>query len=249
MCGVTLPTIRHTARRALTGLRRITEPARRAALRRRTGLKLHLGCGDDRLEGFTNIDYRPTRATDVVMNLDAPRFAPGSIALAFSNAFFEHLYRASRATHLRAIRDALQPDGVCCYIGIPYFRNVARFYLDQAPGTAGDRFDLFNVYRYTHGAPEQADGWWIGQLHKSLFDEEELAGLLRGAGFESYVLFCYGYPGDAHELPVTMGFFATRAGHSRDALRRPCLAFLERFADVRIRLRTLEWLSAPTDTQ
>ena len=110
---------------------------------------------------------------------------------------------------MRRIREALEPGGACCYIGVPYFRNVARFYLEKAPGTLGPVFDLYNVYRYTHGDPEHQQAWWLGQLHKSLFDEDELAGLLREAGFESFVMFCYGYPGDDHELPVTMGFYAT----------------------------------------
>ena len=32
--------------------------------------------------------------------------------------------------------------------------TIARLYLAQAPGVLGERFDLFNVYRYTHGDPE-----------------------------------------------------------------------------------------------
>lgn len=203
---------------------------------------MHLGCGDDRQPGFTNVDYRPTSATDVAMDLNDPPFAPGSVALAFSNAFFEHLYRDSRLPHLRRIRKSLQADGVCCYIGIPYFKNIARFYLEKRPGTLGPLFDLFNVYRYTHGNPEQAHGWWVGQLHKSLFDEEELAGLLSRAGFESFVMFCYGYPGDDAELPVTMGFYASKQPRSVEDQRNECLAFLQRFADKRIRMSTLEWL-------
>jgi hypothetical protein len=166
------------------------------------------------------------------------------LALAFSNAFFEHLYRHSRLPHLRCIHAALEPDGVCCYIGVPYFRNVARFYLMRGPGTAGRVFDLHNVYRYTHGDPEQAPDWWIGQLHKSLFDEDELSALLDDSGFASHVMFCYAYPGDVNEVPVTMGFYATRRAYRPEELRDACQSFLEQFADTRIRLATLEWLTA-----
>jgi hypothetical protein len=176
------------------------------------------------------------------MDLNDPSFAPASVAFAFSHAFFEHLYRNSRLPHLSRIRKSLQPDGACCYIGIPYFRNIARFYLEKRPGTFGPRFDLFNVYRYTHGNPEQARGWWVEQLHKSLFDEEELSGLLHRAGFESFVMFSYGYPGDDAELPVSMGFYASKQPRSVEEQRKDCLSFLERFADKRIRLNTLEWL-------
>ena len=177
------------------------------------------------------------------MDLNVPRLAPSSVALAFSNAFFEHLYRQQRLPHLRRIRESLEDAGVCCYIGVPYFRNIARFYLERAPGTLGPVFDLYNVYRYTHGDPEHQPQWWLGQLHKSLFDEEELAILLNDAGFPSYVMFCYGYPGDDHELPVTMGFYATAAAVPIEQQRRACLRFLERFAGTRIRLDTLVWLA------
>ena len=215
-----------------------------AGLQRQRSLKVHLGCGDDRLAGFVNIDNRPTAATDVVMGLDLPRFARDSVSLAFSNAFFEHLYRGSRQPHLQRIRESLMENGICCYIGIPYFRNVAKFYLERAPGTAGPCFDLYNVYRYTHGDPEGSPAWWIGQLHKSLFDEDELAGLLRSSGLASFVLFCYGYPGDASELPVTMGFYASGKARPADALRSECASFLGQFADRRIRMSTIEWLEA-----
>ena len=55
-------------------------------------------------------------------------------------------------------------------------------------------------------------------------------------------MFCYGYPGDDHELPVTMGFYASGTAAPIEQQRDECLWFLERFADQRIRLGTLVWL-------
>lgn len=220
----------------------LTKGSRIAALQKQRSLRVHLGCGDDRLAGFLNIDYRPTPATDVVMDLNLPQFAPASVSLAFSNAFFEHIFRNSRLPHLQRIRDSLEERGACCYIGIPYFRNIARFYVERAPGTAGPVFDLYNVYRYTHGDPEQVPSWWIGQMHKSLFDEDELRLLLQNSGFSSYVVFCYAYPGDVNEMPVNMGFFSKCINIPSENLRDECLMFLRRFEGTRIRLNTLEWL-------
>jgi predicted SAM-dependent methyltransferase len=239
-----LKTIRHVRATLLRIPKRIINARRLSELQKRRSLRLHLGCGGDRLPDCINIDYRPTPATDLTMDLNVPRLAPSSVALAFSNAFFEHLYRPQRLPHLRRIRESLEADGVCCYIGVPYFRNIAKFYLEKAPGTLGPVFDLYNVYRYTHGDPEHQPAWWLGQLHKSLFDEEELSVLLTDAGFQSFVMFCYGYPGDDHELPVTMGFYASRAAAPIGQQRNECLRFLEKFADQRIRLGTLAWLSA-----
>jgi predicted SAM-dependent methyltransferase len=239
--------LRNTARAArnwLRSRRRAQQNRRRlAALQHRRSLRVHLGCGDDRLDGFVNIDARATDAVDVAMDLSLPSLADGSVSLAFSNAFFEHLYREARGPHLQRIRQALAPDGVCCYIGVPYFPNIARLYVERGPGTVGPVFDLFNVYRYTHGHPEGQASWWLGQLHKSLFDESEVAALLAQSGFGAAVMFCYGYPGDVNEVPVTMGFYATCEAIGPAELRQRCLAFLERFADTRIRIATLEWLS------
>jgi predicted SAM-dependent methyltransferase len=221
----------------------IANPRRLAELQRQRGLRIHLGCGDDRLADFVNLDYRLTAAVDVAMDLNLPALAPGSVALAFSNAFFEHLYRASRGPHLQRMCEALEPGGACCYMGVPYFRNIARLYVERGPGTAGPVFDLFNVYRYTHGDPEGQQAWWIGQLHKSLFDEDELGALLTASGFGAFVMFAYGYPGDVNEVPVTMGFYATREACPADDLQRRCLEFLERFRDTRIRLQTITWLT------
>jgi hypothetical protein len=222
--------------------RALRNRTRLAALQRERSLRIHLGCGDDRLPGFVNIDSRPTAAADVAMDLGLPRLADGSVSLAFSNAFFEHLYRPSRGPHLQRIRRALESHGVCCYMGIPYFPNIARLYLERGPGTAGPVFDLYNVYRYTHGAPEGQESWWLGQLHKSLFDEAEVEALLAASGFGAYTMFCYGYPGDVNEVAVTMGFYATCEAMAPADLRQHCLTFLGPFADTRIRLATLEWL-------
>jgi predicted SAM-dependent methyltransferase len=221
----------------------IANARRRARLQQQRDLRLHLGCGDDKLPGFVNLDYRLTGAVDVALDLNLPPLAAESVALAFSHAFFEHLYRASRLPHLRRIREALAPGGVCCYLGVPYFRNIARLYVERGPGTASAVFDLFNVYRYTHGDPEGQQAWWLGQLHKSLFDEDELGALLAQAGFGGFVMFAYGYPGDVNEVAVTMGFYATRDPSTPEELRRRCLAFLQPFADTRIRLETLQWLT------
>ena len=138
----------------------------------------------------------------------------------------------------------METGGGCCYIGIPYFKNVAKFYLERAPGTAGTVFDLYNVYRYTHGDPERAPDRWLEQLHKSLFNEEEIITLLSQSGFGSFVIFCYGFPGDVHELPVNLGFYGSCESRPLDELRSGCLVFLERFADWRIRMNTLEWVGS-----
>jgi hypothetical protein len=176
------------------------------------------------------------------MDLSRPRFTPGSLRVCFSHAFFEHLLRNDRLPHLRAIHEALELGGVVCYLGIPDFANIARFYLERRPGIIGPVFDLFNVYRYTHGDPE-AVGWYMAQLHKSLFDFGEVAGLLAAAGFRHFVVvsYCFGM----EKLPVNLGFFAVKGElqQGRD-LHLECLAFMREHA-AQVNLGSVSFFRSP----
>lgn len=134
-------------------------------LKYRKEIQVHLGCGQERIPGFINIDERVTSATDYLVNLNnITVFGEGNVKCFFSHAFLEHLLRNQRLGHLKKIYEALKSDGFCCYIGIPYFPTIAKFYLDGGAGIVGEKFDLFNVYRFTHGDPELAKGGWVGRI-------------------------------------------------------------------------------------
>ncbi len=203
-------------------------------------LKLHLGCGAKRLPGFVNIDVRRTAATDFTEDLKDLRSFSANAEIIFSNAFFEHIFRADHLPHLRGAFRALRPGGIICYLGIPNFPVIARSYLDAGPGTIGPVFTLYNAYRHTHADYEQAPGAFVEETHKYLFDKDELARLLDTAGFESFVVFQYAHPDDVNPVPVNLGFFAT-VGSSSVQLRHRCLAFLDGFPDQVI-VGTVEFL-------
>lgn len=80
--------------------------------------------------------------------------------------------------------------------------NVAQAYLGRRrPGNTSEEFDLFEAYRYTHGAPEGRSNWWQAQLHKGLFDAKTEAGFTSPTVFR----YCWGKPN-----PVTLGFVARK---------------------------------------
>ena len=186
-------------------------------------LKLHVGCGNVRLNGFTNVDLRPTDAVDARGHAsDLSAFADGSVRLLFAHALFEHVFLAHHLMVLSEWRRVLAEAGSVICLGIPDFEAVARLYLDKAAGVVGERFDLHNVYRYTHGEPEHAcpPAWatfdplrrpnagpsgYLPQLHKALFDASYVRNLTRSAGFSTAV-FRYAYPGEEHAL--NLGFVA-----------------------------------------
>jgi predicted SAM-dependent methyltransferase len=190
--------------------------------------RYHLGCGPRPLAGWVNVDIQEAPGTDVAMDLTEVALPEASGEVVFSNAFFEHLRRDERVRHLRSVLRVLAPGGSVCYLGLPDFRAVAELYLSGGPGMEGPVFDLYEVYRYTHGEPEVvAPEAYYGQLHKSLFDTDEVRGLLTDAGFPSFTVFTYVYPGEP--AAVTLGFFATREPRSADALERDARAFLAPF--------------------
>jgi hypothetical protein len=129
--------------------------SRKIRLRQQKNIRFHFGCSNIRLNDFINVDCRFTPAVDITVDLNNFKLKSGSAALVFSNAFFEHLFRLQRVNHLRRVYDLLNASGVICYIGLPYFKNIAKLYLEKGPGTSGAIFDLYNVYRYTHGDPDR----------------------------------------------------------------------------------------------
>ncbi len=205
-------------------------------------MRYHMGCGDQRVEGYVGVDIRKTGAADIVADLNDPKLPDDPPAdVVFSHAFFEHLRRDSRVPHLSAVRDALAPEGVACYIGLPDFRRVAELYLGGGPGVVGPTFDLFHVYRYTHGDPEHKADWWEAQLHKSLFDVEEVGRLLKDAGFASFVVFRYVFPGESDELDLSLGFYAVTRRVATEQLERDCRAYLAAFDGRFLKLETVRF--------
>ena len=127
--------------------------------------------------------------------------------------------------HLRSLRRALSHDGFVCYLGLPNFRAIAELYLNRGPGTIGPVFNLYNAYWFTHGDPEVvAPHAYFEQLHKSLFDTEEVSELVSGAGFPSFTSFSYAHPGDP--VAVSLGFYATADKKPVDELERDARSFL-----------------------
>lgn len=190
------------------------------------GMRLHIGSSTVRLQGFTNVDIRAVPGVDIVGHAaDLHRVSDSEVEFLFANAVLEHIFVGQLLRVFAEWRRVLSADGTMLCLGIPDFGAVARLYLEEAPGVIGERFDLFNVYRYTHGDPEHAtDPWswttwspakhpqraprgWLPQLHKCLWDETYLRSMLADTGLV-YTIFRYAYPGETAKL--NLGFVAAR---------------------------------------
>jgi hypothetical protein len=171
-----------------------------AALRGRSGLKVHLGCGNDIRPGWVNIDLLSSPALhgqlpaahgalfiSYDLRLGLP-LAPSSCAYIYSSHFFEHLtYRHG----LKLIGDSFRAlgQGGIFRIALPNFRVIFQAYLqgdtqhfapieatrvlaeiDPAQRTIVDYVN-YSVYQ--------------GSEHRQIYDQEKLAVLLRQLGFRS----------------------------------------------------------------
>ena len=180
--------------------------------------RVHLGCNDVRLDGFVNVDLRPTSATDIVHDCrDLKIFPSGCVSFLYSNAFFEHVYLTDQQRLMRDVLRTLADGGWIAFTGLPDFEGVARAYLERrTPGNVSGVFDLHEAYRYTHGAPEGRQEWWLAQLHKVLLDTPTLLGLCKSVGFASCEVFAYCWGAEPNQ--VTLGLLATKHAPHRSVL-------------------------------
>ena len=189
-------------------------------------MNINVGSSTTRLSGFLNVDIRRVEGVDIVGHAGAFRgVADGTVQTLFASAVLEHIFLGQHLAVLAEWKRVLAPDGLIVCIAIPDFAMLARLYLQNAPGVINERFDLLNVYRYTHGWPEEALApvwaqWqpdkqpnaapaeWIPQLHKALFDVTYVSGLLAASRLQG-VCFNYVYAGNNETHPVNLGFIAS----------------------------------------
>jgi predicted SAM-dependent methyltransferase len=147
--------------------------------------KLHIGCGLNKLKGYINVDITPLEGCDVVMDATDLCLVPAdSIEEIKMQNVFEHFYRNQQNQALSEYRRVLQKGGKLIIEGLPNFDAIIRAYLDKEKGVVGPVFDLFNVYRLTHGEPEQGDASnMVPQLHKDIFTKNSIKTLLEETGF------------------------------------------------------------------
>lgn len=74
-------------------------------------LKLHLGCGETRLEGYVNIDLKRTKATDMTHDVRHLPFMDESVELIESYHVIEHIPRYDVLPMLRDWHRMLIPGG------------------------------------------------------------------------------------------------------------------------------------------
>ncbi len=92
-------------------------------------LRLHLGCGYQRLEGYINIDFRKTSATDLVCDIRKLPYPDSSVAVIETYHVVEHLPRHDLPKTLKEWHRVLFSGGKLI-IEYPDFDEIVKMYLE-----------------------------------------------------------------------------------------------------------------------
>ena len=136
-------------------------------IKNKTPLKLHLGCGDKNFEGYVNIDWRKTRATDLVCNIRKLPYPDNSIELIETYHAIEHLPRHDLPKALKEWDRVLFPGGRLI-IECPDFDEIVKRYLE------GDEKQLDGIFALQR---------FEGDYHLFGYNFKRLRRVLKDRGF------------------------------------------------------------------
>jgi predicted SAM-dependent methyltransferase len=155
-------------------------------------LKINLGCGDKKLAGYINLDINEKDCPDVVVkDITHLPYANDSVDEVRADAMYEHLFISQQIPMLQECKRILKPGGTLKINWLPDFEVYAQAYLHKQHSIAkpGEIFSLYDVYRYSHGDPENSQminyrGDY--QMHRDIFDKPKVQTLLDLSGPWSY---------------------------------------------------------------
>lgn len=147
-------------------------------------VRLHVGCGQEALTGWVNIDNKALPGVDRVLDVTEGLPFEGVSAI-YAEHFLEHLSLENGLAFLRECRRALKEDGIL-RLSTP---NLDWVYLTHYRcGSWADEdqplSDCLQLNRAFHG-------WG----HQFLYNRQMLGAALRAAGFDTVRFQCYGESG------------------------------------------------------
>ena len=130
-------------------------------------IKLHLGCGKQHKDGFVNIDWRKTSATDYVCDIRKLPFKQNSIEQIESYHVIEHLARQDAINTLKNWYSLLNNGGKIV-IECPDFDEAVKEYIN------GNSERINNIFGHQR---------FPGDMHCFGYNYHRLEAILKGIGF------------------------------------------------------------------
>lgn len=142
--------------------------------------RLHLGCGDNLLPGWANVDFN-ANAGVIEHNLTRPLPLPANtIEFIYTEHFIEHITRDEGFAFLSDCYRVLKSGGVL-RISTPNLRRIVDDYLDGRPEDWKD-------WEWAPKTPcQMVNGGMRLWGHQFVYDHSELEALLFEAGFNSVI--------------------------------------------------------------
>jgi predicted SAM-dependent methyltransferase len=166
---------RGTSRMILTDALQRRERRKADAVASQPGLRLHLGSGGERKDGWVNIDLLGD-PVDVAWNLANPLpFASGSVAAVFHEHLLEHLPLQAGDAFMQECYRVLQPGGIL-RVGVPDAGKLIRAYAGN-----GEYLERLHPERPTALLAVQELFYW--HRHCAMFDTDTLGLFFRASGF------------------------------------------------------------------
>ena len=139
------------------------------------GVKLHLGCGEHRLDGWINVDGQPNPRADLVLDLhaDLECLPDGGCGWIYAAHVIEHLYPDKLPEVLAHLCRALEPGGRLTLATTDLIGIFEHRFLEADEGNAWEAALFGEVSSTDH--PMAA--------HRNCFTYDKLADLLAAAGF------------------------------------------------------------------
>jgi predicted SAM-dependent methyltransferase len=147
-------------------------------------MRLHLGCGKTRLEGYTNVDCVPGAAVDVVADVTRLPFEDGSVESILAEHLIEHLtfYEFNQAMY--EWYRLLKPGGVLILECPDLAEICSRFaqsdLYDQYTSHLGGWPLIAQIYGHQRGFSKEEE---MSQVHKSGYTPAMLTRALSDMGY------------------------------------------------------------------
>lgn len=135
--------------------------------------RLNLGCGDQKLKGYTNIDIDPDLNPDIALDIRTTLlpFKDGTIACVTIFHTIEHIERRYHDFVFQEIHRVLDPGGILL-VSYPEFETCAKNYVQNVQGKR-------NFWRDTLYGRQLT----MSDYHVTPMDTKEFKRFLKGIGF------------------------------------------------------------------